>query len=37
MIFEIYGHGLKELETESVALFIKSLGFNGAKFGASRS
>ncbi|MEK3995943.1 tyrosine-type recombinase/integrase [Psychrobacillus sp. FSL K6-2365] len=37
MIFEIYGHVLKELETESVALFSKSLEANGAKFGASRS
>ncbi|WP_342577231.1 tyrosine-type recombinase/integrase [Psychrobacillus sp. FSL K6-2843] len=37
MIFEIYGHVLKELETESVMLFSKSLEANGAKFGASSS
>lgn len=37
MIFEIYGHVLKELETESVALFSKSLEASGAKFGASSS
>jgi hypothetical protein len=30
MIFEIYGHVLKELETESVALFSQSLEASGA-------
>lgn len=37
MIFEIYGHVLKELETESVAMFSKSLEASGTKFGASSS
>jgi len=35
MIFEIYGHVLEELETESVSLFSQSLEANGAKFRAN--
>lgn len=34
MIYEIYGHVLKELEQESVDLFSRSLEANGAKSGA---
>jgi len=34
MIYKIYGHVLKELETESVALFRQSLQ-SGAKIGAN--
>ena len=37
MIYEIYGHVLKELETESVALFSQSLETSGAKIGANQS
>ena len=35
MIYEIYGHVLKELEQESVDIFNRSLEANGAKSGAS--
>lgn len=34
MIYEIYGHVLKELEQESVDLFSRSLEANGARIGA---
>ena len=35
MIYEIYGHVLKEIESMSVDLFSQSLTENGANFGAS--
>lgn len=35
MIFEIYGHVLKELEEESVSAFSESLNASGAKTGAN--
>lgn len=36
MIYEIYGHVLEELETETVALFSQSLKAGGATLGANR-
>ncbi|KZD38424.1 hypothetical protein B4083_2400 [Bacillus cereus] len=35
MIYEIYGHVLKEMESMSVELFSQSLAESGANFGAS--
>ncbi|HDR7965393.1 tyrosine-type recombinase/integrase [Bacillus pacificus] len=35
MIYEIYGHVLKEMESMSVELFSQSLAESGAKFGAT--
>ncbi|WP_258955922.1 hypothetical protein [Lysinibacillus fusiformis] len=34
MIYKVYGHVLKEMETESVALFSNSLQVAGARTGA---
>lgn len=34
MIYKVYGHVLKEMETESVALFSNSLQLAGARTGA---
>ncbi|WP_427071761.1 tyrosine-type recombinase/integrase [Lysinibacillus fusiformis] len=34
MIYKVYGHVLKEMETESVALFSNSLQVVGARTGA---
>lgn len=36
MIYEIYGHVLKELEQESVSLFNQSLESSGAIIGAGQ-
>ena len=35
MIYKVYGHVLRELEKESVALFSQSLEASGAKIGAN--